>query len=217
MANKAPSNSGTIWPRVIWPRLPPLSRDGQAEQARAAEAKPDGSCLSAARQIPRRLQSGLFVVRISGDQDVRRLDNVGGAEAAQVVVVITPAALLVRRVLGRRLRDEGADQRVLVGFAASFGIRLRLRRQAEPPRLLQQQFANCQRPRGLGEGRRRRLRRMVLRLDGDHVMRQDDAVDADLLARRQEFRALDGAGAHGRHSPAAIVLSADSVLRLRTT
>ena len=157
---------------------------------------------------PRAAATALASVWRRRDQDMRRLEKIGGAEVRKIVVVKAAAVFLVGLILRRLAFDQGADQRFLVGFAAALLVAGRFGLQVKAPRLLQQQFADRQRPRGLREGVRRACRAMVLRLLRDLRMCNGDAIDADAFSHR-EFGGVGGAGAHTSCSVA-------SALRLRT-
>ena len=142
---------------------------------------------------------GFGLVAAGGDEDVGGLVEVGGTEAAAVVVVVAPAGILIRFRHSDLVRDQAADQRLLIGLAAPVTVGLRLGLQVLPARLLQQELAYGERTGGLLPGAYRGGLGMMLHLAGDGVVRDDYTVDADCGALHFSQHRLEGAG-HRRHS-----------------
>ncbi len=99
------------------------------------------------------------------------LEEVGRAEARHVALVVAAAGRLVGLRRRHLLLDELAHKRLLVRLTPAMAEIRRQRRDAEPSRLLQQQFADRERPRSPLPGLDRLGRRMVLRFAGDGVAR----------------------------------------------
>ena len=98
-----------------------------------------------------------------------------------VHLVVAPARRLVGFGRDDLTRDDGADQRLVVGLAAPFRIFMRDGINADAPGLLQQQLADDQRPRRREPSLDRLRSRVILRLPRDGRAGDHDAVDADGL------------------------------------
>jgi hypothetical protein len=121
-----------------------------------------------------------IVVGRGEKQDVRRLVNIGRAEARAVGRPVAPAGRLVGLGGGDLARQQGTDGRFLFRL-----VGLRFGNDAMPRCLFQQQGADYQRGRRLLPGLRNVRRRVVLQLRGDRSRRDFGAVDDDRLHHRR--------------------------------
>ena len=110
---------------------------------------------------------------------MRRLVDIGRSEARAVLLVIAPAARVVRRRHGHFPLHHRAHKGLVVGLTPSCLVADGLGRQTKMLCPLQQQFPDDQRPRGLLPGGDRFFRRMVLHLALNGIARDRDPVDAD--------------------------------------
>src|SRR5665648_583144 len=172
-----------------------------------------------ARNIAREVgdnAAAFAVAAIGFDQDMRRLEQVGGAEPGAVRLVIAQALGLVRVLRHHFSIEQRGDHAVLVALHPACLVRLGFGIESESPRLLQQEFAHDERAGGLGPGRVGVGRRMVLDLLCDGLRVDVDPVHADFgkgRRRRQPRRgpaaaAAGLAGAHHRRFRPGIGLQA---------